>query len=96
MKKNTEKKNEKTFEARAHITGIVADVYEGKHADYISVKTNTNNKFYDLLKVVDHEQAGYEEGDEIDVVCSVSSFFNKEKKASEVSFHIIEGDNVPF
>lgn len=85
-------KNEKAYISSAHIVGIITDVYEGKNADYLTVQTNTNNKYYDVLKVVDHEQTGYENGDEIDVNCTISSFFNKEKKASEVSFHIIKND----
>ena len=81
--------NTKVFTSTATISGEITEIYEGKHADYITVKTNTTNKYYDLIKLVDKDGIldKYNEGDVIEnIPCTISSFFDKMKKAQIITF----------
>lgn len=86
------KKNEsaaaKALTSTAIITGIITDIYEGEKADYITVKTNTGNKYYDSVKIRDDSGVleQYNEGDEISVDCTLSTFYDKNKNALITTF----------
>lgn len=87
--RNSENENAKVLTSTATISGEITEIYEGKTADYITVKTNTDNKYYDLIKLVDKEGAlkKYDEGDIIEnIPCTISSFFDKKKKAQIITF----------
>lgn len=88
---NRNSKNEKTevFTSTATISGEIIEIYEGKNADYITVKTNTGNKYYDMLKLVDKDGVlkEFNEGDIIrNVPCTISSFFDNKKTAQIITF----------
>lgn len=82
-------KNAKVLTSTATISGEIAEIYEGKNADYITVKTNTGNKYYDMIKLVDKEGVldKYNEGDIIEnIPCTISSFFDTKKKSQIITF----------
>lgn len=90
---NRNSKNEKTeaFTSTATISGEITEIYEGKNADYITVTTNTGNKYYDKLKLVDKDGVlkEFNEGDIIrNVSCKISSFFDTKKKAQIITFTV--------
>lgn len=90
---NTNSKNENTTEMTSYaiISGEITEIYEGKNADYITVKTNTGNKYYDKLKLVDKKGVleKYNEGDVIKKIpCTISSFFDNKKKAQIITFTV--------
>ncbi len=83
--------NTKVLTSTATISGEITEIYEGKNADYITVKTNTGSKYYDLIKLVDKDGVleKYNEGDVIEnIPCTISSFFDKKKKAQIITFAV--------
>lgn len=89
--RNSENKNTKVLASTATISGEITEIYEGKNADYITVKTNTGNKYYDIIKLVDKDGilGKYNEGDIIEnIPCTISSFFDNKKKAQIITFNV--------
>lgn len=89
--RKTNDENTKVLTSTATISGEITEIYEGKNADYISVKTNTGNKYYDIIKLVDKDGVleKYNEGDVIEnIPCTISSFFDKKKKAQIITFTV--------
>ena len=86
--KNNESAATKALTSTAVINGIITDIYEGEKADYITVKTNTGNKYFDSVKIRDDSGVLglHNEGDEISVDCTLSTFFDKNKKALITTF----------
>lgn len=92
--RNSENKNTKALTSTAMISGEITEIYEGKNADYITVKTNTGGKHYDIIKLVDKDGVfgKYNEGDIIEnIPCTISSFFDNKKKASIITFIVSNG-----
>lgn len=88
---NSKAENTKVLTSTATISGEIAEIYEGKNADYITVKTNTSNKYYDLIKLVDKDGvlSKYNEGDIIEnIPCTISSFFDSKKKTQIITFNV--------
>ena len=89
--RKTNDENTKVLTSTATISGEITEIYEGKNADYISVKTNTGNKYYDIIKLVDKDGVleKYHEGDVIEnIPCTISSFFDSKKKAQIITFTV--------
>lgn len=89
--RNSNNENTKALTSTATISGEITEIYEGKNADYITVKTNTGNKYYDLIKLVDRDGIleKYKEGDIIEnIPCTISSFFDTKKKTQIITFTV--------
>lgn len=89
--RNSEVENTKVLTSTATISGEITEIYEGQNADYITVKTNTGNKYYDKIKLVDKDGVleKYNEGDVIEnIPCTISSFFDTKKKAQIITFTV--------
>lgn len=89
--RNSSNENTKVLTSTATISGEITEIYEGKNADYITVKTNTGNKYYDIIKLVDKDGIleKYNVGDVIEnIPCTISSFFDKKKKAQIITFTV--------
>lgn len=89
--KNSKSENTKVLTSTATISGEIIEIYEGKNADYITVKTNTGNKYYDTIKLVDKDGVleKYNEGDVIEnIPCTISSFFDNKKMAQIITFTV--------
>ena len=89
--RKTNDENTKVFTSTATISGEITEIYVGKNADYITVKTNTGNKYYDIIKLVDKDGKlrKYNEGDVIEnIPCTISSFFDNKKKALIITFTV--------
>lgn len=87
--RNSNNENTKVLTSTATISGEITEIYEGKNADYITVKTNTGNKYYDMIKLVDKDGVldKYNEGDIVEnIPCTISSFFDTKKKAQIITF----------
>ena len=88
---HSKKENTKVLSSTATISGVITEIYEGKNADYITVKTHTGNKYYDMIKLVDKDGVleKYNEGDVIEnIPCSISSFFDNKKKTQIITFTV--------
>lgn len=73
-----------TFE----ITGEVTKVYNGKEADYATVKVQPDpDAYYDLYRVACAKEVGVEEGDEITAAGTLSTFFDRTKKVQTINFN---------
>ena len=72
------------------LTGEVTEIYEGKNADYVTVKV-TRGEYYDLLRVSvnDHTKinGSYKTGNVCTFTGAVSTFWNKEKKVTIYNFN---------
>lgn len=89
--RNSKNENSKELTSTATISGEITEIFEGKNADYITVKTNTGGKYYDVIKLVDKDGVlgKYNEGDIIEnIPCTISSFFDNKKKASIITFNV--------
>lgn len=89
--RNSKNENTKELTSTATISGEIIEIYEGKNADYITVKTNTGYKYYDMIKLVDRDGVlkKYNEGDVIEnIPCTISSFFDSKKKAQIITFNV--------
>lgn len=89
--RNSKNENTKVLTSTATISGEITEIYEGKNADYITVKTNTGNKYYDVIKLVDKEGilSKYNEDDVIEnIPCTISSFFDNKKKVQIITFTV--------
>ncbi len=89
--RKTNDENTKVLTSTATISGEITEIYEGKNADYITVKTNTGNKYYDMIKLVDKDGilGKYNEGDVIEnIPCTISSFFDSKKKVQIITFTV--------
>lgn len=89
--KNSKNENTKVLTSAATISGIITEIYEGEKANYITVKTNTGSKYYDLIKLVDKVGflENYDEGDIIEnIPCIISSFFDTKKKVQIITFTV--------
>lgn len=87
------RKSEKTEKASActfALTGEVTDIYEGKNADYVTVKV-TRGEYYDLLRVSVNDRTNingsYKAGNTCAFTGTVSTFWNKEKKVTIYNFN---------
>lgn len=75
------------------IVGEITDIFEGKTADYLTIKS-TRGDYYDLLTVnvpVDlmektDDIENYNKGDTVQCTGFISSFFDKTKKVSKTIF----------
>lgn len=71
------------------LTGEVTEIYEGKNADYVTVKV-TRGEYYDLLRVAVNDRTkingSYKEGNTCAFTGAVSTFWNKEKKVTIYNF----------
>ena len=89
--RNSKNENTKSLTSTALISGEIIEIYEGENADYITVKTNTGNKYYDTIKLVDKDGIleKYDEGGTIEnIPCTISSFFDRKKKAMIITFNV--------
>ncbi len=90
-------RNQKTENASActfTLTGDVTEIYEGKNADYVTVKA-TRGDYYDLIRVAVNDRTkingSYKQGNTCAFSGTVSTFWNKEKKVNVYNF---TADNV--
>ena len=91
MKKKTGTQQYITFE----ILGEVVDIYNGAHVDYLTVKVQPDpDDYYDTYRVSVKKDSGIEKGDTLKLTGTCSSFFNKNKKVMEYSFHASEYEEV--
>lgn len=74
------------------IVGEITDIFEGKNADYLTIKS-ARGDYYDLLTVnvpVDLMETDtiedYNKGDTVQCTGFISSFFDKTKKVSKTIF----------
>ena len=87
--KKAEKQTSENLVTEVIVNGIITEVFEGEKADYVTVKTNTGAQYYDTIKIVDDCGAigDLDEGDTIKGLrCTVSSYFDKKKKCSVITF----------
>lgn len=86
--KSTNKKTAGTDSAAFVITGSVAKVYDGRDADYASVKVQPDPfGYYDVYRVAVAKEVGVEVGDEITCTGTMSTFFDREKKIQTINFN---------
>lgn len=91
MTRNNRNSKTEVFTSTATISGEITEIYEGKNANYITVKTNTGNKYYDMIKLVDKNGVlnEFNEGDIIrNVPCTISSFFDKKRETQIITFAV--------
>lgn len=87
--KKNEKQASENLVTEVIVNGVIAEIYEGEKADYVTIKTNTGNEYYDTIKIVDDCGAigDLDEGDTVKGLrCTVSSYFDKKKKCSVITF----------
>ena len=73
-----------TFE----ITGTVEKVYNGRDADYASIKVTPDPEgYYDLYRVAIAKEIGIEAGDEVTCTGQLSTFFDRQKKTQTINFN---------
>lgn len=87
--KKAEKQIGENLVTEVIVNGVITEIFEGEKADYVTVKTNTAAEFYDTIKIVDGCGAlgDLDEGDTIKGLrCTVSSYFDKKKKCSVITF----------
>lgn len=87
--KKNEKNTGENLTTEVIVNGIIAEIYEGEKADYVTIKTNTAYEYYDIIKVVDNCGAlgDLDEGDTVKGLrCTVSSYFDRKKKCSVITF----------
>lgn len=73
-----------TFE----ISGTVEKVYNGKYADYASIRVTPEPEgYYDLYRVAVAKEIGIEEGDEVTCTGQMSTFFDRQKKTQTINFN---------
>ena len=87
------------------IVGEITNIYEGKNADYLTIKS-ARGDYYDLLTVdvpVDLMETDtiedYNKGDTIQCTGFISSFFDKTKKVSKTIFtatNVTKTIDIPF
>lgn len=74
--------------AEFEITGIVEKVYNGRDADYASIKVlPAPNDYYDLYRVEVAKEIGIEVGDEVTCTGQLSTFFDRQKKTQTIHFN---------
>lgn len=91
-KQNKKKKGGTEVFAILSLTGVLEEVFVGEKYAFATIKVPqaTDNDYYDKYKVafpLDYDFP--EDGEEIDVNCSVSTFFDKKKKCMKYSFNAI-------
>lgn len=86
-------RNQKTENASActfTLTGEVTEIYEGKNADYVTVKVMRGD-YYDLLRVAVTDRTkitgSYKLGSACTFTGTVSTFWNKVKEISVYNFN---------
>ena len=74
------------------IVGEITDIFEGKQADYLTIKS-ARGDYYDLLTVnvpVDLMETDtiedYKKGETVQCTGTITSFFDKSKKVSKTIF----------
>ncbi len=71
------------------LAGEVTEIYEGKNADYVTVKV-TRGDYYDLFRVAVNDRTkingSYKQGNVCAFTGTVSTFWNKEKKVTIYNF----------
>lgn len=74
------------------IVGEIKDIYEGKKADYLTIKSPRSD-YYDLLTVnvpVDVMETDsiedYKEGETVQCTGHITTYFDREKEASKIIF----------
>ena len=73
-----------TFE----ITGTVDKVYNGRDADYASIRVTPDpDGYYDLYRVAIAKEIGIEVGDEVTCTGQLSTFFDRQKKTQTINFN---------
>lgn len=86
--KTTYKKPARTDCATFVITGSVTKVYDGRDADYATVKVQPDpSDYYDLYRVAVAKEVGVEVGDEITCTGTISTFFDRETKKQTINFN---------
>lgn len=83
-KQTTGRADGATFE----ITGVVTKVYNGKEADYATVKVQPDPEgYYDLYRVACPKEVYVEVGDEITASGIISTFFDRTIKVQTINFN---------
>lgn len=73
-----------TFE----IMGTVDKVYNGRDADYASIRVTPDPfGYYDLYRVAVAKEVGIEVGDEVICTGQLSTFFDRQKKTQAINFN---------
>ena len=73
-----------TFE----ITGTVEKVYNGRDADYASIRVTPDpDGYYDLYRVAIAKEIGIEAGDEVTCTLQLSTVFDRQKKTQTINFN---------
>lgn len=86
--KSTNKKTTGTDSATFIITGSVTKVYDGRNADYASVKVQPEpDGYYDVYRVAVAKEVGIEVGDEITCTGTMCTFFDREMKIQTINFN---------
>ena len=86
--KSTKKTAGAADSAAFTITGSVVKVYAGRDADYASVHVQPEpDGYYDLYRVAVAKEVGIEVGDEITCTGTMSTFFDRQKKAQTINFN---------
>ena len=86
--RSTNKKTGVTDSATFVITGSVTDVYDGRDADYASVKVMPDlDGYYDMYRVAVAKEVGVEVGDEITCTGTMTTFFDRVKKKQTINFN---------
>ncbi len=91
-KKSNAINSKATSQATLNLTGVIEDIYEGEHADYLTFNTDMpNSEYYSVVKVcvddnTDVQIQSYGKGDTVGVIAYPVSFFDKKKKAMITTF----------
>lgn len=89
------KKQNNKSAALFQITGEVTGIYQGAKADYLTVKVQPDpDDYYDTFRVAVDKDSGIEEGDNVKLTGSCTSFWNKNKKVMEYSFNATKYEEV--
>lgn len=90
--KKNEKKGDNKIYAILSLSGELVSVFVGEKYAFATIKVpqTNNNEYYDKYKVAYPLDFDFpDDGEHIDVNCSVNTFFNKKKKCVEYNFSAI-------
>lgn len=91
-KKSNTVNSKATSQATLNLTGVIADIYEGDTADYLTFNTvMPNSEYYSVVKVrvddnTDVQIESYDKGDTVSVIAFPVSYFDKKKEAMVTTF----------
>ena len=86
--KNANKSKGTKHCAEFTIIGTVIKIYHGKTADYATVKVQPDPEdYYDTFRVALPKEYGIEENDTCTFTGTITTFFDREKKAQQINFN---------